>query len=231
MPANLTIAADGRASALARALGLAADPRRPAPLGVRRLRDGRRRHHRPWRDAHPAGALPRHRAAWRRAVQRVRRDGPRAPDGATPLDVIRRAIEADATLRGAFRTGARSRRRSRVLGPLAVDARGARRAGLLLAGDAAGFVDPMTGDGLHLAMRGAVLAAREALADARDRRPVGGAVERLAAARRARSAPSCASTARARPRRVARGGRGRRVGARVAPGLVRWAVRYAGDAA
>ena len=42
--------------------------------------------------------------------------------------------------------------------------------GLLLAGDAAGFVDPMTGDGLHLAMRGAVLAARRGAARARARR-------------------------------------------------------------
>jgi flavin-dependent dehydrogenase len=31
--------------------------------------------------------------------------------------------------------------------------------GLLLAGDAAGFVDPMTGDGLRLAIDGALLAA------------------------------------------------------------------------
>jgi len=35
--------------------------------------------------------------------------------------------------------------------------------GLLLAGDAAGFVDPMTGDGLRLAIRGAELAAAECL--------------------------------------------------------------------
>jgi flavin-dependent dehydrogenase len=32
--------------------------------------------------------------------------------------------------------------------------------GLLLAGDAAGFVDPMTGDGLRLAIDGALLAAQ-----------------------------------------------------------------------
>jgi flavin-dependent dehydrogenase len=31
--------------------------------------------------------------------------------------------------------------------------------GLLLAGDAAGFIDPMTGDGLRFAIRGAELAA------------------------------------------------------------------------
>jgi menaquinone-9 beta-reductase len=46
-----------------------------------------------------------------------------------------------------------------VLGPMAVDARAAGVPGLLLAGDAAGFIDPMTGDGMTLALRGAELAA------------------------------------------------------------------------
>jgi flavin-dependent dehydrogenase len=50
-----------------------------------------------------------------------------------------------------------------VLGPLAVDCAAAGVPGLLLAGDAAGFVDPMTGDGLRFAIRGAELAAHEAL--------------------------------------------------------------------
>lgn len=50
-----------------------------------------------------------------------------------------------------------------ALGPLAVEALSAGCAGLLLAGDAAGFVDPMTGDGLRFAVRGGVLAAEAAL--------------------------------------------------------------------
>lgn len=50
-----------------------------------------------------------------------------------------------------------------ALGPLAVDARGAGAPGLLLAGDAAGFVDPMTGDGMRFALRGGELAADAAL--------------------------------------------------------------------
>ena len=50
-----------------------------------------------------------------------------------------------------------------ALGPLAVDASGAGMPGALLAGDAGGFVDPMTGDGLRFALRGGVLAARAAL--------------------------------------------------------------------
>jgi flavin-dependent dehydrogenase len=50
-----------------------------------------------------------------------------------------------------------------VLGPLAVETTGAGLPGLLLAGDAAGFIDPMTGDGLRIAMRGGELAAAAAL--------------------------------------------------------------------
>jgi flavin-dependent dehydrogenase len=49
------------------------------------------------------------------------------------------------------------------LGPLAVDAQAAGAPGLLLAGDAAGFVDPITGDGLRFSLRGAELAARQAI--------------------------------------------------------------------
>jgi flavin-dependent dehydrogenase len=50
-----------------------------------------------------------------------------------------------------------------VLGPLAVDVRDTAIDGLLLAGDAAGFIDPMTGDGLRFATHGAELAAAAAL--------------------------------------------------------------------
>jgi flavin-dependent dehydrogenase len=51
-----------------------------------------------------------------------------------------------------------------VLGPLAVDPISRTPPpGLLLAGDAAGFIDPMTGDGLRFALRGAEMAAHAAL--------------------------------------------------------------------
>ena len=46
-----------------------------------------------------------------------------------------------------------------MLGPMAVDGLACGEPGLLLAGDAAGFIDPMTGDGLRLALAGAELAA------------------------------------------------------------------------
>jgi flavin-dependent dehydrogenase len=42
---------------------------------------------------------------------------------------------------------------------------------LLLAGDAAGFVDPMTGDGLRFALRGGELAAEAALEELASGRP------------------------------------------------------------
>lgn len=49
------------------------------------------------------------------------------------------------------------------LGPLGVDCTSVGYPGLLLAGDAAGFIDPMTGDGLRFALRGGELAAEAAL--------------------------------------------------------------------
>ena len=103
--------------------------------------------------------------------------------------------------------------------------------GLLLAGDAAGFVDPMTGDGLHLAMRGALLAADEALV-ALERGTADGSVARLAGARRRALNRKLLFNRALRqlvdmPAALDAAG----LGARVAPGLVRWAVRYAGDAA
>jgi geranylgeranyl reductase family protein len=69
-----------------------------------------------------------------------------------------------------------------ILGPLAVECAAPGMPGLLLAGDAAGFIDPMTGDGLRFALRGAELAAAEALRmlETGD----SASVRRLAAARR-----------------------------------------------
>lgn len=76
--------------------------------------------------------------------------------------VIDRAVRDDPVLRERF---VRARQISNVtsLGPLAVECRAAGYPGLLLAGDAAGFVDPMTGDGLRFALRGGELAAEAAL--------------------------------------------------------------------
>jgi menaquinone-9 beta-reductase len=67
------------------------------------------------------------------------------------------------------------------MGPLAVEARACGVPGLLLAGDAAGFIDPMTGDGLRFAIQGGELAARAALGALADGRA---AHQRLAVWRR-----------------------------------------------
>lgn len=79
-------------------------------------------------------------------------------------EIIRDAVAGNTGLRQRF---ARARQVSAVttLGPLAVDTIAAGRPGLLLAGDAAGFVDPITGDGLRFAFRGGELAAAAALAE------------------------------------------------------------------
>lgn len=160
---RVVIAADGRRSPLALSLGLIRQPRRPrrwalgayyegvdglTPRGEMHVRFGRYLGVAPV----PNGlcnvclVVP---DAQARALMRA------------PAIAIEGAITADAALRERFR---RARRVSevRVLGPLAVDADAAGMPGLLLAGDAAGFVDPMTGDGMRIAMRGAELAASAA---------------------------------------------------------------------
>ena len=84
--------------------------------------------------------------------------------------VLAEAIDADPIMRERFRH-AQPVSPVSVLGPLAVDARRAGCAGLLLAGDAAGFVDPMTGDGLRFALRGGELAAAAAIDELTTGRP------------------------------------------------------------
>ncbi len=229
MPAAMTIAADGRASAVARALGLSSQPRRwrrwafgAYASGVDAVSDVGEMHISPGQYVGIAGV-----AGGLTNVCVV--TGPR-PEGRTPLDVMRRVLASDPAI-GARFARARFETPVRVLGPLAVDVRTAGVDGLLLAGDAAGFVDPMTGDGLHLAMQGAVLAAREALG-VLDSSDFPGAVARLTGARRHAIVPK-QRFGRALRRLVdssaAVSAAG--VGARLAPGVVRWAVRYAGDAA
>jgi flavin-dependent dehydrogenase len=229
MPGSVTIAADGRASVIARALNLSSVPARPRRWAFGTYVSG---------VAGVSDLGEMHVAAGRYiGIARVSDDianvcvvtGPR-PDGPTPLDVMRRAIASEPRIRARFER-ARFDAPVRVLGPLAMDVRAAGADGVLLAGDAAGFVDPMTGDGISLAMHGAVLAAREALGLLESGDYVG-AVERLTAARRKAIGTKQRFDRLVRrlvesPAALTAAG----LGARVAPGLVRWAVRYAGDAA
>ena len=161
----MTIAADGRRSSVAQALGLSVHPVRPRrwafgvyATGVTGITDLGEMH---IRQGRYLGIAPIDDDLANVCVV----TGPR-PDGRTPSEILHRAIARDPDLAERF-AHATFVSAVRVLGPLAADARAAGAAGLLLAGDAAGFVDPMTGDGLHLAMQSAVLAAREVAGHAR----------------------------------------------------------------
>jgi len=160
--APVTIAADGRRSTLAFALGLAAHPTTPRRWAIGAYahdvpgaRSFGEMHIRPGRYIGVA-PLP----GGITNVCLVRPVRPEDPPLRDPLLTLRRELARDRVLRDRF-AGARFLAAPTVLGPLAVDAqpRVAAPDGLLLAGDAAGFVDPMTGDGLRFALRGAELAA------------------------------------------------------------------------
>jgi flavin-dependent dehydrogenase len=165
IPARVVIAADGRGSRLGFALGLtrfAAAPRRWAFgayfTDVDGLTGRGEMHIRP--DGYTGVAALGQNVA---NVCVVRELEPAAQGHRlSGRETIARAIAGDAGLRERF---ARARQISEVasLGPMAVEARAAGCPGLLLAGDAAGFVDPMTGDGLRFALRGGELAAEAAL--------------------------------------------------------------------
>jgi menaquinone-9 beta-reductase len=228
MPSILTIAADGRRSAIARAVGLAATPRAPRRwaygtyvTGVRGMSDLGEMHvrHGWYFGLAPLGDDVANFCVVKPVIPAERR---------RPIDEVRDAIARDASLQARFE-GARIDDDVRVLGPLASEARAAGVAGLLLAGDAGGFVDPMTGDGVHLALQSGVLAAREALR-ALETGDIVGAVPRLDRQRRAAfgrklrfnrmvrrlvNSPAAVDAAT--------------VAARVLPSVMRTAVRYAGD--
>jgi flavin-dependent dehydrogenase len=168
MPARVTIAADGRHSTIAFGLGLARHPPRPRrwaigayfenflPGGVSQLTVGEMH----VRQGHYIGVAP-------------------VPGPLTNVCLVKPSFAGDVALRDPAAAltstlacdpmlreraaGARLIGSPIVLGPLAVDVRDVAIDGLLLAGDAAGFIDPMTGDGLRFAICGGELAAGAAL--------------------------------------------------------------------
>ena len=162
VPAPIVIAADGRRSRLAIPLGLARHPARPRRWAIGAYMDD-------------VGGVT---SFGEMHVRRGRYIGiapvpsgqtnvclvvPQSVSLADPRGVLLASLAADPTLRDRF-SSARMTDPAVVIGPLAVDARTAGIAGLLLAGDAAGFIDPMTGDGLRFAFRGGELAGAVALA-------------------------------------------------------------------
>jgi flavin-dependent dehydrogenase len=161
VPAPVTIAADGRRSTLAFALGLARHPAKPRRWavggyfeGVHSVSSFGEMH---VRDGHYFGVAP---------VPGTLTNGCLVTASARgfhdPSALLISTLRTDPIVGERF-TNARLAGDVRVLGPLAVDARAAGVPGLLLAGDAAGTIDPMTGDGLRFAIAGAMLAARAAL--------------------------------------------------------------------
>ena len=173
--ARVTIAADGRHSTIAFGLGLAQHPQRPRRWAIGayfenflppRVRPGSDPSLTPAfgemhvRRGHYIGVAPV--PGGLTNVCLVRPSG--AGDAAlgNPAGLLTAALACDPQLR-ARAAGAQLIGSPVVLGPLAVDVRDAAIDGLLLAGDAAGFIDPITGDGLHFATHGAELAAAAAL--------------------------------------------------------------------
>jgi flavin-dependent dehydrogenase len=229
--ARVTIAADGRRSTLTFALGLARHPapRRwaiggylentaavapPRDLGEMHVRMGRY-----------IGIAPVPGGLTNVCLVTPWRPGDRGLGD--PRATLLRELARDPLLRDRF-AGARLAGAPAVLGPLAVEVRDAALDGLLLAGDAAGFIDPMTGDGLRFAVRGAELAARAAL-EALEH-GWRGVHERLRARRRAEFAGKWRFNRMLRalvasPTAVAAAS----AGARVAPSALQAAIVYAGD--
>ncbi|MDQ3169475.1 MAG: NAD(P)/FAD-dependent oxidoreductase [Acidobacteriota bacterium] len=159
--APITIAADGRRSSLGMRLGLARHPQRRRWAvgayfeGVDGMSLAGEMH---VRGGEYLGLAPLPGGLANVCFVSSRRSGWNDPEGQ-----LLGAIEADPGIWDRFAHARRVAPVS-VLGPLAVDAPVAGSPGLLLAGDAAGFVDPMTGDGMRFAFAGGRLAADAALA-------------------------------------------------------------------
>ena len=229
LPAKVVLAADGRRSTLAFGLKLVKHPPRPkrwaigayfedpiqSTFGEMHIRRGR------YIGVAPLGG----------GISNVCLVLPWSGgdcDFRDPPGLLRNAIAAEPALRNRF-GGRPPVRHPIMLGPLAVDVVRDDVEGLVLAGDAAGFIDPMTGDGLRFAVRGGELAAAAAL----DALAHGwsGVHARLRAAREREFASKWRFNRTLRA--LVSSGPGVRaasVGARFAPGIVRRLIVEAGDA-
>jgi menaquinone-9 beta-reductase len=229
MPAAVTLAADGRHSTLAFGLGLARHPPQPRRWAVGAYFENAggtpsvgEMHVRPGRYigvAHLGGGLSN--------VCLVRPSNAGDAAFGDPASLLRSELTRDPFLRERFAV-ARLVRPPSVLGPLAVDVTPESVTGLILAGDAAGFIDPMTGDGLRFAVRGGALAARASL-EALQHGWVG-IHDRLTAARRREFAAKWRFNRTVRalvasPALV----HGATIGARLVPALLRRLIVTAGD--
>ena len=229
LTARVTIAADGRRSTIAFGLGLARHPARPRRWAVGAYYQN------------VAGST----SFGEMHVRRGRYIGVAPlPGGLTNVCLVQPSQPADASLRDPAAllrdvlahdlllcerfASARAIAAPVVLGPLAVDHVDASLDGLLLAGDASGFVDPMTGDGLRFAVRGAELAADAALAALKH--GWSGIHQQLGAARRREFAGKWRFNRALRalvasPRAIEAAA----FGARLAPAVMRAVIARAGD--
>lgn len=230
-PARLVIAADGRRSNIAIGRGLSFQPPRPrrwaigsyftgvqglTPLGEMHVR----------RD-HYIGVAPVPGGLTNACLVIPHTTGDQPI--AAPAEVLRRYLSDDPQLAPRF-AGARAVTAPTMLGPMAVEARTAGEPGLLLAGDAAGFIDPMTGDGLHFALRGAELAAEVALDALTGGAPIDRAHLELARKRRAAFGAKWRFNRALRTLVSSRRGvSGAAAAATIAPSLFESIIRYAGD--
>jgi flavin-dependent dehydrogenase len=230
--AGLTLGADGRRSRLGQACGLTRAPARPrrwaigayfdgvdglSTLGEMHIRNGHYLGVAPTRDGRANACVvqphsARH-GAWRE-----------------PGALLMSRLQGDPVLGPRFRR-ARLATSPVVLGPLAIDTPEPGCAGLLLVGDASGFIDPMTGDGIHLALQGAELAAAVAGEVLDGRLSRGGAHRSFAAQLRHRLGWKRTFNRSLRalvgsPNAV----RASAYGARIWPAAFHAAIRYAGDA-
>jgi flavin-dependent dehydrogenase len=229
--ARMVIAADGRRSTLAFSRQLAHQPARPrrwaiggyftgvsgcGTVGEMHVRQG-----------HYIGVAPVPGGLTNVCVVMPHAAGDAPLGAAGPL--IRARLDADPGLRDRF-AGATPEGEPVVLGPMAVDADAAGEPGLLLAGDAAGFIDPMTGDGLRLALAGAELAAGVTLRVLSGTLPAGDAHVELARLRREAFASKWRFNRTLRSLVTSpRGVSAAAVAAHLVPSMFKSIIRYAGD--
>jgi flavin-dependent dehydrogenase len=229
--ARMVIAADGRRSSLAFGRGLARQPQQPRrwAIGayftdVTGLTTAGEMH---VRDGHYIGVAPLPGGLTNACLVVPHEHGDDALKA--PSRVLDAFLAADRGLAARF-AGARPAGPAVMLGPMAVDGLACGEAGLLLAGDAAGFIDPMTGDGLRFALAGAELAAAVTLDVLAGRVSPAEAPTLLAARRRAafqskwrfnRTLRSLVSSAR--------GVSTAALAARALPSVFERMIRYAGD--
>lgn len=229
--AALTIGADGARSRLARTLGLSHQPSAPRRwaiggyfAGVAGVGTAGEMHVRP---GHYIGVAPGLHGSTNVCFVTSRHT--LGVNWRAPGVQLRDVVAADPMLAPRF-SHARLGRPVAVLGPMAVDVQTPRVPGLLLAGDAAGFIDPMTGDGMRLALEGGELAAQVAGS------VLSGHVAHAAAATVLAAQRRVAFQHKWRFNRMLRrlvdvpsGVAGAAITARIWPGAFEWIVRYAGD--